>query len=91
MTPIGGMITLTCGLGKRGYRTRRCGDGGVWDEVDDSSCVQIVCFKEGVWPTTNALETAELECAEGLIGSVRRSCSAGGVWGEVMDTCRERR
>lgn len=90
MTPIGGAITLTCGLGQRGFRTRSCGAGGVWAEADESNCVQIVCYKDGAWPTTNALETAELPCPAGQLGALRRSCSAGGVWGEAENTCRGR-
>lgn len=37
-TPIGNQLTLACGIGMRGYKTRVCGAGGVWEAANTNSC-----------------------------------------------------
>lgn len=35
---IGNQLTLACGIGMRGYKTRVCGAGGVWEAANTNSC-----------------------------------------------------
>ena len=83
-------MTLPCGEGFSGEKTRKCGFFGDWEEVS-GECVRNRCPAEEsvgfVWPETDSLATAGLECTSGLGAGFTRVCNADGVWSAATGAC----
>lgn len=83
-------VTLPCGEGFSGERTRECSFFGDWVEVS-GECVRNRCPAEEstgfLWPETDSLVAVTVECASGLGEGVSRLCGADGVWADVTGAC----
>ena len=90
-TPVGETAVLTC-PNTDGNATRRCTDGGVWEEpnVDNCTCPDDPTTTSGIslmWSSTPVGETAFLSCPN-TDGNATRNCTVGGVWEEPnVDDC----
>ncbi|KAK8790956.1 hypothetical protein WA158_005587 [Blastocystis sp. Blastoise] len=61
-----------------------------WTDVE-GDCQEATCatetIEDRVWPSTNAGQTATLNCASGFSGTYSRICSTSGTWESETNTC----
>lgn len=89
VTQPGVAATLVCPPGYTGNVRRLCGNNGVWQDVDSSTCVAKIpdCPAENGWATTSPGASATRACPTGAVGSNTRQCSAAGAWAQEVNTC----
>ncbi|MBR2022872.1 MAG: hypothetical protein IJ997_04190 [Mycoplasmataceae bacterium] len=86
---VGEVIKLKCPTGYIGTQKRRCGEGGVWEEVE-GYCYFIPthCPATDVLPETEIGKTVNINCPTGYTGVISKFCDDSGIWIDKINTCK---
>lgn len=86
---VGQVIKLKCPTGYSGTQKRRCGEGGVWEEVE-GYCYLIPthCSATDDLPKTEIGKTVNINCPTGYTGVISGTCNESGIWIDKINTCK---